>query len=362
MKTFMLAIILMSCSGFAAAEDRYIRIDTPSESDSIDPTKPIPVSGSGKGLFEGNVVVRIEDMEGRTLAQVPTTMRREDIAAEGPWQTQITIPATAPDEIRLIAFSPSPKEDDTAITSKPIVLKTTGPRPENIDWQLRQYLSETGEMTPVLPKTTVDARFSDGQISGSAGCNRYFGSYSTAQDNHLTLASEIGSTRMACPPAISLQEQRYFALLPLVNTWQRHDESLLLLDKYRHPLLKYAVAEPTGLEGSPWQATGINNGRGGVVSSKTTHLTTALFENDKISGNAGCNDFTAAYEIKGKQIIIGRAATTRKHCVEPDGIMEQEQQYLHALARARTYALKPGRLELRDENGALQVSYRVHKN
>jgi len=42
--------------------------------------------------------------------------------------------------------------------------------------------------------------------------------------------------------------------------------------------------------------------------------------------------------------------------------MEQEQQYLHALARARTYALKPDRLELRDENGALQVSYRVQKN
>jgi heat shock protein HslJ len=39
--------------------------------------------------------------------------------------------------------------------------------------------------------------------------------------------------------------------------------------------------------------------------------------------------------------------------------MQQEQEYLDALARVRTYSLKTGRLELRDENGALQVGYRA---
>jgi heat shock protein HslJ len=362
MKTFILAILIMSTGGYAAASDRYIQIDTPGENDSVDPAKPIPVSGSGKGLFEGNVVVRIEDMEGRKLAQVATTVRRDDIAAEGPWQTQITLPKPVPTEIRLIAFSPSPKEGDTAITSNPVSLKTTGSGLENIDWQLQRYLGESGEMTQVLPKTTVDAQFSNGQIGGSAGCNRYFGPYTTGENNRLTFASEIGSTQMACPPAIARQEQRYFALLSLVTAWQRDDDSLLLFGNDRQPILKYAAAKPAGLDDSFWQATGINNGRGGVVSSKTTHLATALFANNKIGGNAGCNNFTAAYDIKGNQITIGRAVTTRKHCAEPDGIMEQEQQYLQALARARTYTLKPDRLELRDEHGSLQVSYRVQEN
>ena len=54
--------------------------------------------------------------------------------------------------------------------------------------------------------------------------------------------------------------------------------------------------------------------------------------------------------------------TTRKHCAEPDGIMEQEQQYLQALVRAHAYTLKPDGLELRDENGSLQVRYRVQKD
>jgi heat shock protein HslJ len=244
MKTFILSIIIMSVSGFAAASDRYIRIDTPGENDSVDPAKPMPVSGSGKGLYEGNVVVRIEGIDGKKLAQVVTTMRRDDIAAAGTWRTQITIPRSAPAEIRLIAFSPSPKEGDAAIASQPVLLKTTGHGLEKIDWQLHQYLGASGELTPVLPEATVGARFSNG----------------------------------------------------------------------------------------------------------------------KISGNAGCNRFTAAYQIKGKQLIIGRAMTTRKHCAEPDGIMEQEQQYLQALVRAHAYTLKPDGLELRDENGSLQVRYRVQKD
>jgi heat shock protein HslJ len=257
-----------------------------------------------------------------------------------------------------------PGENDSvepAITSRPGVLKTTGPELENIRWQLDQYLGDLGEMTPVLPETTVDARFSQGEIGGSAGCNRYFGRYTAGQDGRLTLASEIGATQMACPPAVARQEQRYLALLPLAAAWQRQDESLLLLDNAHQPILKYAVARTIGVEDSAWQATGINNGRGGVVSTNTTQLATALFANGKISGNAGCNHFAASYEIKGNQIKIGRTMTTRKHCAEPDGIMAQEQHYLQALARAHTYSLKPDGLELRDENGSLQVSYRVQK-
>ena len=117
------------------------------------------------------------------------------------------------------------------------------------------------------------------------------------------------------------------------------------------------------MEDSVWRATGINNGRGGVVSRATTSRATALFANGEVSGTTGCNSFTASYEIiKGQQITIGPAMTTRKHCAEPDGIMEQEQQYLQALARTRTYTLETDRLELRDEKGSLQVRYVVQKN
>jgi heat shock protein HslJ len=230
---------------------------------------------------------------------------------------------------------------------------------ENVDWHLRQYLGETGTMLAVLPETTVDARFSNGRIDGSTGCNRFFGTYTGGEDNRLTPGPGFGATRMACPPAIARQEQRYLALLPLMASWQRHDDTLRLLNKDQEPVLEYAAAKPAALPGSSWQASGINNGRGGVVSGKHTHLATATFSNDMISGSAGCNNFTATYQAEGNRLSIGPAATARKHCAEPDGIMQQEQAYLDALARVRTFTLKTGILELRDENGSLQVGYRV---
>ncbi len=213
-------------------------------------------------------------------------------------------------------------------------------------------------MAPVLAETTVDIEFGQGEMGGSAGCNRYFGRYTSASDNRLTVGSEIGSTQMACPAPIAEQERQYLGLLSRVSAWQRRDESLLLVDEDGELLLQYTAAKPIPLEGTPWQAVGINNGRGGVVSSNITRLATAVFADGKISGNASCNRFSASYEIQGDRITIGQVATTRKQCPE-SGVMEQERQYLQALRRARTVTLTSDKLELRDENGSLQVTYRV---
>ena len=89
---------------------------------------------------------------------------------------------------------------------------------ENTDWQLRQYLGDTGELKPVLGATTIDARFSQGEIGGSAGCNRYFGHYTGGQDHSIAAwrleplpLQEAGSVRMprrSASALISLEEAR----------------------------------------------------------------------------------------------------------------------------------------------------------
>lgn len=277
----------------------------------------------------------------------------------------MTLPSPLPGTIRLSAYSPSPKEGDPAISSRTIML-TTGPAQhqsglQGQDWQLARYLDASGKMMPVLADVKVTARFTDRKLNGSAGCNRYFGSYSTDNADQISFSSDIGTTKMACVPPVSEQERQYLAHLPAVAAFQLQDGSLRLVDRDHKVVLEYMAVKPLMLEDTHWQATGINNGRGGVVSSKATQLATARFKDGKVSGHAGCNSFRATYEISGKQINIGPVMTTRKHCSEPTGIMAQEQQYLQALARAHVYNLKPDRLELRDENGSLQVSYRVRK-
>lgn len=57
-----------------------------------------------------------------------------------------------------------------------------------------------------------------GSLTGSAGCNRYIGSY-TASSSAFS-ASPLGTTRMMCSPAISEQERRFLAALEAATSWE----------------------------------------------------------------------------------------------------------------------------------------------
>lgn len=233
------------------------------------------------------------------------------------------------------------------------------PEFEDVHWRLVELQSESGEMAPLLDQIVVEVKFSGGKLGGTAGCNRFFGSYVLGEANQLTLGSEMGSTQMACAPEVMDQEQQYLTLLGQVAAIDRIDDHLLLQDADSMILLKFVATEPATLEDTAWEAAGINNGKGGVVSTATTSLSTAVFAEGQLSGTGGCNQFTATYEIEGDQITIGPAAATRMFCNEPEGITDQEQQYFEALGRARTFSLTPEKLELRDGGGALQVSFRA---
>jgi len=360
MNRLVTSIILFTFTGAAMASDRYINIVSPQGNASIDPDRPVTVSGTGKGLFEGNVVVRFEDLAGKLLVQEPTTMHAEEISAAGEWQTSITLPGPVPGSVRLIAFSPSPKDGEAAISSAPVLLVTgdvPAPALEGFQWKLSEYLNESADLQAVLADTVIDAQFTDGKISGSAGCNRYFGGYTSGPGAKLVFDDRFGSTQMACPQAVAAQEHHYLVLLSGVNSREIRDGQLLLRDKQGQLVLKYTAESPLTLENTSWQASGINNGRGGVVSSATTPQVIAMFAAGKVSGSTGCNNYSASYEISDSQITIGPAMTTRRQCSEPEGIMAQEQEFLQALAAASQFKLAAGRLELRDSNGSLQIIF-----
>ena len=104
---------------------RYVRITAPAEGGVFDASRPLIAAGTGRGLFEGNVVVRVEDAEGRQLALVPTILDAPDIAAAGAWRASIPLPQPVPSELRVIAFSPSPVEGEAAIESALVTLSKT---------------------------------------------------------------------------------------------------------------------------------------------------------------------------------------------------------------------------------------------
>jgi heat shock protein HslJ len=222
-------------------------------------------------------------------------------------------------------------------------------------WELAQY-APAGEtaLTAVPEEVRATADFTEDQISGSGGCNSFTGAYST--DGDTIEIGPLASTQMACVPAVAAVESGYLARLGAATTYAIAGGTLTLSDGSGRAVLEYTESEPAALTGTTWAATGINNGTGGVTSLVAGSTVTAEFADDgTVSGNAGCNSFNGTYEVLGDTMTIGPLATTRMAC-EPE-LSEQEANYLAALENATRFTLDRDRLELRDDEGALQVGY-----
>ena len=59
-----------------------------------------------------------------------------------------------------------------------------------------------------------------------------------------------------------------------------------------------------------------------------------------VMGHAGCNSYRGPCRIEGDAIDVGTLATTRKFCLRPPGVMDQEARYLELLAQANRIAFE----------------------
>ena len=226
---------------------------------------------------------------------------------------------------------------------------------EGLTWQLREQATD-GAMVPVPEGVLVTLVMEGGDAGGSGGCNTYFASY--VLDGASLTFSEIGSTLMFCEGPGGDVETVYFGNLALVASWASDGGTLTLSDADGNALLAYEAAAIGGIEGG-WVAAGINNGAEAVVTSETTPQVTAIFDADGgLRGFDGCNDYSTTYTLDGDHISISDAIVTTRMACASDALAEQSNQYFAALLAATTWAVDPsGRLELRDDSGALQVMY-----
>jgi heat shock protein HslJ len=229
-------------------------------------------------------------------------------------------------------------------------------------WEVVSYNNGQGAMVSVLAGSQITAQFSEeGQVSGNASCNRYFGSYVLEGEN-LTIGP-LGSTEMFCeePEGLMEQEQAFLAAMPTASTYQVTGDRLELRTADGTLAVSFTAVQPKPLEGTLWVLTGYNNGQGGFVSVLTGSEITALFSTDgTLSGSAGCNTYNAAFTREGDSLQIGPAAVTRMMCAEPEGVMEQESGYLNALGKVTSFSISGDQLTLLDESGNSQAQYVSH--
>jgi len=108
-------------------------------------------------------------------------------------------------------------------------------------WYLTSY-NDGEALRLVLPGTTISAEFGDnGTITGTSGCNHYYGSYKLTGT---TIAvGPIGSTKMYCsvPVGCMDQESTYYHLLGTVAAFSLKEGHLQLLDGKGRELLVFSA-------------------------------------------------------------------------------------------------------------------------
>lgn len=223
-------------------------------------------------------------------------------------------------------------------------------------WTIVSYPDAKGAQTPGTTgasSATLNFRLG-GRTHGFTGCNSFNGSFRQSGSS-LTLG--LGPMTMkACVGPISVQEAAIMKYFPAVKSFSR-SKNLILKDAKGKTLFVYKTTA-TGLPGTAWQATGVNNGKQAVVSDGSTAMITAIFSADgKLSGKGGCNSYAATYAVSGTSgIKISAPGATMMMC-QPEFVMTTESQYFAALAKATTYVREGGKLTLRDATGAIQVTY-----
>jgi heat shock protein HslJ len=239
----------------------------------------------------------------------------------------------------------------TAGTSAPgPVVGLTG-----VSWSLDSYLAENGTLVPSLPDSGVFARFDDdGRVAGSAGCNEYGGEYA-ANETGLSISS-LAQTLKLClePEGIMDQEARFMDLLGSAAGYRIENGTLILTDAAGATTLLFVKGpEPSVLAGSDWTLASLAGEDGALFPAINGTTVTASFGTDgRLGGSAGCNIYGAGYTADGANLTIEIPFRTEMYCMDPPGVMDQEDRYLALLTNVSSYAVVGDLLVLSDRDGA----------
>jgi heat shock protein HslJ len=116
------------------------------------------------------------------------------------------------------------------------------------------------------------------------------------------------------------------------------------------PLLFTAActsAEPDGLEDVNWTLEQFGE-KGNLKDIIGGSKVTATFDSqeDRIQGSAGCNHYFGGYEAKKGQLSISQIGYTEMYCVGPEGVMDQEHDFLQILQKAESYQVNSDELRI----------------
>ncbi len=221
---------------------------------------------------------------------------------------------------------------------------------EGTIWQLESYVDADGNAHPALADAPATIIFQNGEFIGDTHCNSLTGKYTLDGDK---ITTQLGpSTLRACKTDIASQESGMKNGISHAASYKIEGGKLMLMDADGNILLTFTEQPTPELAGSAWRLISFNNSEGGMESNQASEKITLSFgEDGKVSGNAGCNNFSGSYTVEGDALSIGPLATTRKMCAQPQGVMQTEQAFLKDLGDAATFSIMGKTLTIYGKDG-----------
>jgi heat shock protein HslJ len=215
----------------------------------------------------------------------------------------------------------------------------------------------------LLDGSRISLNFVDGFVNGFAGCNKYRSliigtdedqfKYTATEDETLVIPKFM-ITEKDCPESegVMQQERAYVEALRNGSAYRMIDDRLEIQNASGETILVFVSkegfqADPGDLVDTEWVLTLLNGER--LVEGTNITLN---FSDDQARGFAGCNAYGGPYTAAGRgTLTILEIAVTAQGCLEPEGVLQQEDAYIAALTGADAYRVLDDRLEIEDASG-----------
>jgi len=234
-------------------------------------------------------------------------------------------------------------------------------------WHLAAFRADNGSVIAPLPGAEPLIIFGEGgTLSGSAGCNLYSAPY---RINGSTISVEPVIATAAYPATaegLAQQEARFKELLVAAASYRVEGDRMTISGPSGKELLVFSRAEQPEsmpLLATEWQLTHYTTGGGNAVASPIPGTSVNLtFDADgTLSGSAGCNAYSAPYELNETGIAVERVIATKASLAGPAGVMEQESAYLDLLRSASGYRIVGDTLAVIDGNGRAILFFKARR-
>lgn len=239
---------------------------------------------------------------------------------------------------------------ETAVT--PLIFHPQEPIPlTGTTWQLTG-IAQDGVIISTWVDERITAVFTNGKLSGNAGCNRYTGTYTLAGE--MLSIHEIANEALFCDEERNRRETQFLTALSAINSYTTGENNLTLLDD-NNALLTFAKAPvPNPLSGVIWELVALETANGPLPARDA--MITAQFVDDVVAGSGGCNAYAANTFLATEAylLLLNTVDHSLESCSGP--VNQLENTFFRMMETAVSFTLDNNILTIFTTHGSLSFT------